>query len=364
MRKNSASGILSYILGIMKKISTKPRTEYIDIARGIVIILMLIGHSGAPDILTQLIYGFHMPFFFILSGFLYNREKWDEKGLRKLVVSKFRAYIIPYFVLCGINIAMKITYDFLIGFSFEECKAEGIKRFLWVLYSYSTKARMDTSVPLWFLPCIFLSTIFTWMIFKIKGPVTKCLFFISFWIINIILNALKSPVLPWHIGLSLIGAGFMMAGYYIRKVIDNKGVYKVLSYNPQFYVGFMCFLFSVFFLCTVATGKVDMNLRKFGAYPGLFIIGSTCMSVFVLLLCRDVIGSNKALLFFGRNTIVVMGFNYAINFYSKVFWQKSFLKGFITYNWIVVCILDIVCCAVLIGVKKRIDMYKALDAAS
>ncbi|MBR4670956.1 MAG: acyltransferase family protein [Butyrivibrio sp.] len=348
----------------MKKISTKPRTEYIDIARGIVIILMLIGHSGAPDIITTLIYGFHMPFFFILSGFLYNREKWEEKGLKNLVVSKFKAYIIPYFVLCGINIGLELIYDLMSGYSFEDFSQEGVRSILWALYSYSTKARMGTSVPLWFLPCIFLSTIVVWAVFKLRSRAARCLMLMAFWGVNLILGALKSPILPWHIGIALIGAGFMMAGYYIRKVLDNKDVSKVMSGNPHFYVGFMCFLFSVFFLCTAATGKVDINLRKFGTYPGLFIIGSTCMSVFVLLLSRDVIGSNRVLKFFGRNTIVLMGFNYTINYYSKIFWQKSILRGIVSYNWIVVCILDIVCCAVLIKIKKRIDMHKALSIAS
>ena len=55
------------------------RTDYIDVARGVMIILMLVGHSGLPQLGRQLIYGFHMPFFFIISGVMYNKEKWGGK---------------------------------------------------------------------------------------------------------------------------------------------------------------------------------------------------------------------------------------------------------------------------------------------
>ncbi len=358
---------------------TRTRTEYIDIARGAVIILMLIGHSGAPKLLTQLIYGFHMPFFFMLSGLLYNRSKWEEKGFKELVVSKFKAYLIPYFILCGINIGLELIYDLVSGYSFDEFTQEGARSIFWALYSYSTKARMGTSVPLWFLPCIFLSTIVVWAVFKIKNRVLKVALFAGFWAVNIALNMINSPILPWHMGLSLIGAGFMFVGFYLRFIFDRlfSDMYSYESSSKTdevmllghlkrtfCFATFMLSLVAVFVLCTLSNGKVDINMREFGKYPALFILGSISMSVFVLFLFKNVIRKSAVLKFFGRNTIVIMGFNYTINFYSKIFWQKSILRGIVSYNWIIVCLLDVVCCAVLINAKKRLDMYRALNAAS
>ena len=54
------------------------RKEFVDVARGLVIILMIIGHSNAPAEIIRGIYGFHMPFFFILSGYIYDVEKWKK----------------------------------------------------------------------------------------------------------------------------------------------------------------------------------------------------------------------------------------------------------------------------------------------
>lgn len=41
----------------------------ITITKGLCIILMVIGHSGCPVLLSKFIYIFHMPVFFFFSGY-------------------------------------------------------------------------------------------------------------------------------------------------------------------------------------------------------------------------------------------------------------------------------------------------------
>lgn len=47
----------------------------IAIAKGLCIILMVVGHSGCPSLLSKFIYIFHMPLFFFFSGFFFNTKK-------------------------------------------------------------------------------------------------------------------------------------------------------------------------------------------------------------------------------------------------------------------------------------------------
>lgn len=61
--------------------SEKIRIEWIDGAKGIGILLMVIGHAGAPDFLRHWIYGFHMPMFFIIAGFVYNKKNGRKEDL-------------------------------------------------------------------------------------------------------------------------------------------------------------------------------------------------------------------------------------------------------------------------------------------
>ena len=54
-----------------------PRIAWVDFAKGLVMILVVLGHATVYDIdLNKFIYVFHMPFFFIMAGFLLNLNKW------------------------------------------------------------------------------------------------------------------------------------------------------------------------------------------------------------------------------------------------------------------------------------------------
>lgn len=70
------------------------RNKGIDIAKGIGVFLMIMGHSGIPEDGYNLIYGFHMALFFIIAGILYNKDKWEKFGFWELV--KRRAKSVHY----------------------------------------------------------------------------------------------------------------------------------------------------------------------------------------------------------------------------------------------------------------------------
>lgn len=52
----------------------KKRIDYLDIAKGIGIILVLVGHISKNDEINRFLYLFHMPLFFIISGMLYKEK--------------------------------------------------------------------------------------------------------------------------------------------------------------------------------------------------------------------------------------------------------------------------------------------------
>ena len=47
------------------------RVDWIDLTKGIAIFLMVCGHIGLPGALSNWIWSFHMPLFFLMSGLLY-----------------------------------------------------------------------------------------------------------------------------------------------------------------------------------------------------------------------------------------------------------------------------------------------------
>ena len=58
------------------------RMQWVDVAKGICILLVCIGHSAVMKnhYCAAWIYSFHMPFFFMIAGFCFSPEKFFSKG--------------------------------------------------------------------------------------------------------------------------------------------------------------------------------------------------------------------------------------------------------------------------------------------
>lgn len=76
----------------------KERLEWVDVYKGIAIILMVTGH--ATGLFNAYIYQFHMAAFLFVSGYVVNNKK---DTIWKLVMNKFFTLLLPLitFVLCG-----------------------------------------------------------------------------------------------------------------------------------------------------------------------------------------------------------------------------------------------------------------------
>lgn len=84
---------------INKGILTK-RIEWVDICKGLGICLVIIGHTSIANIspiLYDWIYSFHMPLFYMLSGLMFNPDKYDT--LVKYLNRRVRSLIIPFLLL-------------------------------------------------------------------------------------------------------------------------------------------------------------------------------------------------------------------------------------------------------------------------
>lgn len=57
------------------------RIDWIDLTKGIAIFLMVCGHTSIPLPISNWIWSFHMPLFFIISGILFNATKYPNFNL-------------------------------------------------------------------------------------------------------------------------------------------------------------------------------------------------------------------------------------------------------------------------------------------
>ena len=77
------------------------RIEYIDLIKGVGIILVLLGHLPINETLHMQIYSFHMPLFMFISGLVaFNRSDY---GFWSYFKQKFFRLLIPFFVIGGLS---------------------------------------------------------------------------------------------------------------------------------------------------------------------------------------------------------------------------------------------------------------------
>lgn len=70
----------------------KERLKSVDIAKGIGIILVVWAHARGPG--STWIYQFHMPLFFLISGYLFN----SKTSIREFVIRKIKSLYLPFVI--------------------------------------------------------------------------------------------------------------------------------------------------------------------------------------------------------------------------------------------------------------------------
>lgn len=79
------------------------RENWVDIAKGIGIVLVVMGHACCPKIPHGIIYSFHMPLFFFLSGFFISRQ--CKNDFYTYLKKNIKSLLLPYFYFNLISIA-------------------------------------------------------------------------------------------------------------------------------------------------------------------------------------------------------------------------------------------------------------------
>ncbi len=93
----------------MTKIAVRQRIEWIDLAKGVTMLLVILGHSVFGN-LRGAIFSFHMPLFFILSCMTY-RLSTDGAQLWKKTQKAFTHLVIPALILFVLDLCARIAIE-------------------------------------------------------------------------------------------------------------------------------------------------------------------------------------------------------------------------------------------------------------
>lgn|GEM_PF-416356 len=250
------------------------RNATIDVARGVAILLVVLGHNRIGPAATALLYTFHVHTFFLLTGATFSFEKYRD-AFRPLAWNRFKRLVVPY--LFSAPIFYLLWY--FVGRRFGEDSGAAIppsRPLLGILYANGTGDWMVFNVPLWFLPALFSASVLFWLALRAGEawrPMLRSAFVVLLGVTGYLIS--RVVVLPWGVDLALVALVFMYAGHELRR----SG--RLSADGPP--VPLVAAVLAALLLAAVvvANGHVDAAQRRYHSFP-LFLLGGLSGGVVVL----------------------------------------------------------------------------------
>lgn len=290
------------------------RIKWIDIAKGIGIICIVVGHTlRGTGIVIQWLYSFNVPFFFILSGLTYKKEM----KIKEIVKAKSRQLLIPY----GVFSLASIVVFAILGGRISSISTDGfitdgvLPNLFGAVYANSRTGLMKWNTPLWFLPCLFIVEVIgsVWEMLiniickcgkkteAIRIIVTICSMVIGWLFGGKIFRDVK---LPFHLETAFILSAYFELGIFIRGKMRIG--YAEVRENSRLYGMVLCIgLFFLGLITVKYNWLADIRLMKFGNSMILYVIASMLNS-FTLLLLSFCISEFKLFEYIGKNTMKIL----------------------------------------------------------
>lgn len=278
---------------------TQNRIVWIDYAKCIGIFLVVLGHLSIPEWLKNMIYAFHMPLFFFISGYLFQENKFNS--LRVFFVRRAKQLLVPYLFF---NIIAYFFWVF-VGRKFGNDSTVDINPFtplIGMLYGVNTGYFLIHCGSLWFLPCLFIVEILYYI--AIKSVSSKAIIFILFTGLGYANLLLKHVMLPWNIDIALVAILFYIIGsaFKERKFLESINTQTILI------VIFFCSLLLTAVIVLI-NGRVDMSSNTYGNFIFFILaaLSGICFVFSVSKLFSMFFHSIPTVETISSNTLIIIG---------------------------------------------------------
>ena len=280
------------------------RYDWADIAKGLGIFLMVWGHSGLPAPIHNWIHSFHMPFFFIISGFFFKQGKYTFK---EYFLRKTKTILLPYvfFAIC----------DYLIR---NGCISMGLEvappRSIYEMFVLGK----DIGAA-WFLLSLFFTEVLFFFISKLSNNkivcfiITSVLFSVSYYFY---MTHMRFPykIEIWGATLFYYNIGYLVAQTSLKKRVSEN---CFVGWKWQLLLVGMLVL--DFFLANLIKPAINIRVNILGVHlPSILLV---CLGSFLIFQLSHIIDEVDNLfvkllkMFFkyiGEYSIVLIGFSQVI----------------------------------------------------
>ncbi len=274
------------------------RLEFVDVAKGIAMICIVLGHMGISGI-NRFVFTFHVPVFFLISGYFVSAEG----KISSFITKKLRTLIVPYYLTCGVIIVLGFLKGLLqsgIGTALKDAGYWLYASIYGAGDSYQEPFFIAAIGAIWFLWALFWGSLFLKISLKMK-PVIRLVFVIAIFLFGYFTR--NWFWFPLSIQAGCCATLWVYIGYLFKR---SKEMREKLPSQCRYIVLLFCIVVWVFFIiqfqsfwlvhCDIGRGVVD-------------IFGSLCASYAVIWLSRYIriiplLGSGLAYL--GRYSIFML----------------------------------------------------------
>lgn len=256
------------------------RIEYIDLAKGICIFLVVLSHIQTRvgfELPTDSFFRiFRMPLYFMLSGFFFKQYG----NYYCFLIRKINKLLVPFLFF---NLISNILYPIVFGICYHgwettfnnTINSDLIYNCLYLKYNY----------PIWFLWCLFIMNSLFYGIHYIasfakrKQSVVILLMTISIGLTGYLMGT-NNIKIPFFTDTAMTALPFYSFGYFIKTKTE------ILNFNK--YDKFL--IFEIFLLCILswfcATGKVHYSSNNYNINAFQLFIGGISGALSILLIAK------------------------------------------------------------------------------
>ncbi len=289
----------------------KERINWVDVARGIGVLLVIYGHGLAATPLRFIIYSFHMPLFFFLSGLVFHKRK-NEKYLTVLK-KDFKRILIPYFIFAAISFTLWLS-----NIPFDRIRWDLVlKQIVGIFYGSGNNGYLAINIVLWFLPCLFIVKQIFWFISRLEIKLIIPILFLfsalgySFYVF------MPNLKLPFGFESALTGVVFFGAGYLWNFMPE-----KITQIFKKYMLVFLAILITLTIIFSITNfslynHQVDLRLNRINNYF-LFYLAAFSGIISIALISMKA-NKNKFLEYLGRNSLLLFVWHLVVFSYISDF---------------------------------------------
>lgn len=282
------------------------RIEWIDVAKGIGIILVIAGHTFQLS-WSGPIYAFHLPLFFLLSGlFAMPAYELTFSGYVKKIAKRL---IIPWMVM----LVLSMIVCLLIPTWRAQLTAASIIR---DIYSANTNVFQNSS--LWFLPCLFFALCLVramtvignkygiWMNAGVLVVIAVSLLLILPQMKN--LAHLPGGRVPFKADSSLLAFVFIASAVRIGRVEMCQAVVRLSRVWIVLALSFFA-LYAAYRNGWANMNSLDLGRNKFLYFPIAYLgVFAVCAWAGLISRSRRLVILKDFFAYYGKNSLLIFGF--------------------------------------------------------